>query len=34
MIETINFFDTLPFSPWAILASWLHLEAPQKLHEK
>jgi hypothetical protein len=26
-----NFFlSTLPFSPWAILATWLHVEAPQK----
>jgi hypothetical protein len=24
----------LPFSHWAVLATWLHLEAPQKLHEK
>jgi hypothetical protein len=24
------FFDTLLFSPWAILATWLNLEAPKK----
>jgi hypothetical protein len=28
------FFGTLPFSPWAILAMWLHIGAPQKLQEK
>jgi hypothetical protein len=22
------FFSTLPFSPWAILATWLHVRAP------
>jgi hypothetical protein len=22
---------TLPFNPWAVLATWLHLETPQKL---
>jgi hypothetical protein len=27
----INFFlSTLPFSPWAVLATWLHVGAPQK----
>jgi hypothetical protein len=31
MGHKINFFfGTLPFSPWAILATWLHVEAPQK----
>jgi hypothetical protein len=25
------FFGTMPFSPWAILAIWLHIGAPQKL---
>jgi hypothetical protein len=24
----------LPFSPWAVLATWLHVEALQKIHEK
>jgi hypothetical protein len=24
------FFSTLPFSPWAISATWLHVGAPQK----
>jgi hypothetical protein len=27
-------FGTLPFSPWVVLATWLHLGAPQKLQEK
>jgi hypothetical protein len=34
MDETNLFFGTLPFSPWAVLAKWLHLETPQKLQEK
>jgi hypothetical protein len=29
-----SFFCNLPFSPCAILATWLHAEAPQKIHEK
>jgi hypothetical protein len=29
MDKTNFFFDTLPFSPWLILATWLHLGAPQ-----
>jgi hypothetical protein len=24
---------TLPFSPCAVLATWLHVGAPQKIHE-
>jgi hypothetical protein len=28
------FFSTLPFSPWAVLATWLHVGAPQKIQEK
>jgi hypothetical protein len=28
------FLSTLPFSPWAVLATWLHAEAPQKIQEK
>jgi hypothetical protein len=27
-------FSTLPFSPWAVLATWLHVGAPQKIQEK
>jgi hypothetical protein len=30
-----NFFlSTLPFSLWAVSATWLHVGAPQKIHEK
>jgi hypothetical protein len=32
--KTNFFFSTLSFSPWAILATWLHVGAPQKIHEK
>jgi hypothetical protein len=32
--KTIFFFGTMPFSPWAVLATWLHIGAPQKLQEK
>jgi hypothetical protein len=28
------FFSTMPFSPWAVLATWLHVGAPQKIQEK
>jgi hypothetical protein len=24
----------MPFSPWAVLATWLHVGAPQKIQEK
>jgi hypothetical protein len=34
MDKTNFFFGTRPFSPWAVLATWLHLEASQKLQEK
>jgi hypothetical protein len=34
MNKIIYVLGPLPFSLWAILATWLHLEAPQKLHEK
>jgi hypothetical protein len=34
MDKTNFFFGTLPFSPWAVLATWLHLKIPQKLQEK
>jgi hypothetical protein len=30
MEKTIFFLSTQPFSPWAILATWLHVGAPQK----
>ena len=30
-----NFFlNTLPFSPMVVLAMWLHVGAPQKIHKK
>jgi hypothetical protein len=29
MDKTSYFFGALPFSPWAVLATWLHLGAPQ-----
>jgi hypothetical protein len=28
------FLSTLPFSPWAVLATWLHVGAPKKIQEK
>jgi hypothetical protein len=28
------FFSTLPFNPWAVLATWLHVGALQKIEEK
>jgi hypothetical protein len=28
--KTNLFFGTMPFNPWAMLATWLHLRAPQK----
>jgi hypothetical protein len=34
MEEIIHFFVTPPNSPWEVLAIWLYLRAPQKLHEK
>jgi hypothetical protein len=34
MVKRKLFLDTLPFSPWVILATWLHLIAPQKIHKK
>jgi hypothetical protein len=34
MDETNFFFGTLPFSPWAVLATWLHVGALHKIQEK
>jgi hypothetical protein len=34
MGKTIFFFSTLPFNPWAVLATWLHVGAPQKIQEE
>jgi hypothetical protein len=33
MGKTNYFLRTLPYSPWAVLATWLHVGAPQKIHE-
>jgi hypothetical protein len=34
MGKTNFFFSTLPFRPWAVLATWLHVGAPHKIQEK
>jgi hypothetical protein len=34
MDKTNFFLSTLPFSPWAASTTWLHVGAPQKIHEK
>jgi hypothetical protein len=34
MDKTKYFLSTLPFSPWAVSAPWLHVGAPQKIQEK
>jgi hypothetical protein len=34
MGKTNFFLNTLPFSPWEVLATWLHVRAPQKIQEK
>jgi hypothetical protein len=34
MGKTNFFLSTLPFNPWAVLASWLYVGAPQKIQEK
>jgi hypothetical protein len=34
MHKTKFFLSTVPFSPWAVLATWLHVGAPHKIHEK
>jgi hypothetical protein len=31
MGKTNFLLSTLPFSPWAVLATWLHVGAPQKI---
>ena len=33
MGKTSFFLNTLPFSPWAILATWLPVGVPQKIQE-
>jgi hypothetical protein len=32
MDKTNFFFSTLPFNPWAILATWLHVENTRKMN--
>jgi hypothetical protein len=34
MGKTNFFLSTLPFNPWAVSATWLHVRAPQKIQEK
>jgi hypothetical protein len=34
MDKTKKKLGTLSLSPWAVLATWLHLETPQKSQEK
>jgi hypothetical protein len=34
MGKTNYFLGTLPFSPRAVSAAWLHVGAPQKIQEK
>jgi hypothetical protein len=34
MGKTNFFLSTLSFNSWAILVTWLHVEAPQKIQEK
>jgi hypothetical protein len=34
MGKTNFFLSTLPFSPWVVLATWLHVGAPHKIHKK
>jgi hypothetical protein len=33
MGKTNFFLSTPPFSPWAVLATWLHVGAPHKIQE-
>jgi hypothetical protein len=34
MGKTNCFLRTLPFSPWAVSTTWLHVGAPEKIHKK
>jgi hypothetical protein len=34
MNKTNFFLSTLPFNPWVVSATWLHVGAPQKIQEK
>jgi hypothetical protein len=33
MGKTNFFLSTLPFSPWAVLATWLHVGASKKIQK-
>jgi hypothetical protein len=34
MGKTNFFLSSMPFTPWALLATWLHVGALQKIQEK
>jgi hypothetical protein len=34
MGKTNFFFSTVPFSPWAVLATWLHVGVPLEYTQK
>jgi hypothetical protein len=34
MGKTNFFLSTLPFSPWAVLATWMYVGAPTKIQKK
>jgi hypothetical protein len=34
MGKTNYFLSTMPFNPWAVLATWLHAGAPKKIEKK
>jgi hypothetical protein len=31
--EISFFFSTLPFSPWVVSATWMHVRTPQKIQK-
>ena len=33
MGKTNFYFSTLPFSPWVVLATWLHVRTPVRIQE-
>jgi hypothetical protein len=33
MYKASFFFGTMSFNSWALLVTWLHIGAPQKIHE-
>jgi hypothetical protein len=34
MAKTTFFLSTLPFSPWVVSATWMHVGASKKIQEK